>query len=680
MALKFFAYSCHCSVDTELIDRKNNAINCINCVLICSEVYRQFSSPFALENTPGQWSRCTENRMPTFCKFQQHLFRNVVPGSLWTVLGRIPLLLRTWSNKLDHCPIPNLLANTFTDSAFLKHSSLLSLLSQEMSLNIDINRILPVKVAGVCPKLLRRSWCLGTLRHAQVQHAQQSVPCLVVIVWRLCTHRCMAQVFPLRVRLVCPAFALLVGRTSCFRRGLHVEMTCFSVAVFAATPPGTSGQDSQLADYDTAGLRLTKKHSVCTEDNVSYTRIKCTCSTSICTVERSRKCLWIQGYDRQERRGFDDNLDPAAAFQSPSKPAAFLPVVFWCCHAVLVQLEPRPRSSCRRLLHWRSSDCGISSGPLTERCTTESQVSALFWNLRELCRGHLRHQRPKSLLVDFCNLGNFQFPSVISRFTVETVVKIVTSCESPVRVFVSGVSLFMLISRGVTRMAWIIAHSPSTSTLTIVGILIGTGLSEVGGLGIELYFRLLRGLGLCFWSADSARALNATNTTWFCTNQGYSAILENPELRSICSSWLLEAGQYSGIGATSSLIGGGVNALLKFLFVIMAEEERPLSVSELHNLIVRNLFNAQFINSALIITLVIAISASSSSGVTSRIERGWFSIVGAYRPDNGVKFFHGCCRICRKAAVCRLLGRRELRHSTQSAPPRRMEQEFLSEA
>ena len=134
----------------------------------------------------------------------------------------------------------------------------------------------------------------------------------------------------------------------------------------------------------------------------------------------------------------------------------------------------------------------------------------------------------------------------------------------------------MLISRGATRMAWIIAHSPSTSTFTTVGILIGTGLSEVGGLGIELYFRLLREFGLCLLTADSARTLNATNTTWFCTNQGYSTILENPELRSICSSWLLEAGQYSGIGATSSLIVGGVNALLKFLFIIMAEEDLPL--------------------------------------------------------------------------------------------------------
>ena len=41
--------------------------------------------------------------------------------------------------------------------AFAKHSSSLPLLSQEMSLNIDINRILPVKVSGVSPNLLSRS-------------------------------------------------------------------------------------------------------------------------------------------------------------------------------------------------------------------------------------------------------------------------------------------------------------------------------------------------------------------------------------------------------------------------------------------------------------------------------------------------------------------------------------------
>ena len=54
-----------------------------------------------------------------------------------------------------------LLASTFTTPAFAKHSSLLPSLSQEMSLNIDINKILPVKVSGVCPKSLSRSLILS---------------------------------------------------------------------------------------------------------------------------------------------------------------------------------------------------------------------------------------------------------------------------------------------------------------------------------------------------------------------------------------------------------------------------------------------------------------------------------------------------------------------------------------
>ena len=61
----------------------------------------------------------------------------------------------------DHCPIPNLPANVFTNLAFFKHSSLLSYLSQKMSLNIDIKRILLVKDSGVCPIELRRSLILS---------------------------------------------------------------------------------------------------------------------------------------------------------------------------------------------------------------------------------------------------------------------------------------------------------------------------------------------------------------------------------------------------------------------------------------------------------------------------------------------------------------------------------------
>ena len=43
--------------------------------------------------------------------------------------------------------------------------------------------------------LLFFSWCHGTMRHAQVQHAQQRVPCHVFVESQSCTHRYMAQVF-----------------------------------------------------------------------------------------------------------------------------------------------------------------------------------------------------------------------------------------------------------------------------------------------------------------------------------------------------------------------------------------------------------------------------------------------------------------------------------------------------
>ena len=56
----------------------------------------------------------------------------------------------------DHCPLPNFLAYKDTSRAFAKHSCSLSLVTQEMSLNIDINRILPVKFSGVSPNLLSK--------------------------------------------------------------------------------------------------------------------------------------------------------------------------------------------------------------------------------------------------------------------------------------------------------------------------------------------------------------------------------------------------------------------------------------------------------------------------------------------------------------------------------------------
>ena len=57
----------------------------------------------------------------------------------------------------DHCPVTNFLAYIETTLAFAKYSLSLSFLSQEMSLNIDTNRILPMKFSGVSPNLLSRS-------------------------------------------------------------------------------------------------------------------------------------------------------------------------------------------------------------------------------------------------------------------------------------------------------------------------------------------------------------------------------------------------------------------------------------------------------------------------------------------------------------------------------------------
>ena len=80
----------------------------------------------------------------------------MVPLPLRAIFGRIPLFLRTWSNER---PLTNSKSSLQTFSQSLrpvKHCCLLSFPSQEMSLNIDIKRILPVKVSGVCPNELSR--------------------------------------------------------------------------------------------------------------------------------------------------------------------------------------------------------------------------------------------------------------------------------------------------------------------------------------------------------------------------------------------------------------------------------------------------------------------------------------------------------------------------------------------
>ena len=54
--------------------------------------------------------------------------------------------------------LPNFLAYKDTTLACARHSSSLSFVPQEMSLNIDINRILLVKCSGVSPNLLSKKF------------------------------------------------------------------------------------------------------------------------------------------------------------------------------------------------------------------------------------------------------------------------------------------------------------------------------------------------------------------------------------------------------------------------------------------------------------------------------------------------------------------------------------------
>ena len=97
VVFKFLAYSCHCSVDTELIDRKYNAINCI---LIGGEVYRQFFlvlyfsiDPWTMELLHGRWD-VRFLRIVATC-LQQYGPRLLVDYSR----EGYHFFLRTWSNK-----------------------------------------------------------------------------------------------------------------------------------------------------------------------------------------------------------------------------------------------------------------------------------------------------------------------------------------------------------------------------------------------------------------------------------------------------------------------------------------------------------------------------------------------------------------------------------------------------
>ena len=95
--------------------------------------------------------------------------------SLWTVFTDTESFLSEPGPMNDHCPFPNLFANRETSLTFARHSVVLSFVPQEMSLNIDINMILPVKLSGVSSglnsKRLTSSLSCNVLNPGKIFHS-----------------------------------------------------------------------------------------------------------------------------------------------------------------------------------------------------------------------------------------------------------------------------------------------------------------------------------------------------------------------------------------------------------------------------------------------------------------------------------------------------------------------------
>ena len=108
---------------------------------------------FVFELTSGQWARSTENWTSALCEFHQHLFSNIVPDSLWTILfDGIPLFLGTRTNEWPWSFSKSSRVHRYKFGVCHTFCCVI-FVPQEMSLNIDISRILLVKFSGVSVNL-----------------------------------------------------------------------------------------------------------------------------------------------------------------------------------------------------------------------------------------------------------------------------------------------------------------------------------------------------------------------------------------------------------------------------------------------------------------------------------------------------------------------------------------------
>ena len=80
---------------------------------------------------------------------------HIIPSSLWTIHSRIPLLLRTWSNKWPFAQY-QIFPQIPSHNRHVLNIHLCCRLSQEMSLNIDINKIFPVNVSECLSQIAQK--------------------------------------------------------------------------------------------------------------------------------------------------------------------------------------------------------------------------------------------------------------------------------------------------------------------------------------------------------------------------------------------------------------------------------------------------------------------------------------------------------------------------------------------
>ena len=146
----FFTHFCDCSVKTELIYRSNCAKKTVS---IVSKSAQQCIDNFPL---PLLLSRPLDSGLVARkigCPLSANV--NIIFSA---ILSHSPCGPSSFVEyhffsepgpRKDQCPFPNLLAKRETSRAFDSHSILLSLDPHQMSLNIDMKMILPVKFSGV---------------------------------------------------------------------------------------------------------------------------------------------------------------------------------------------------------------------------------------------------------------------------------------------------------------------------------------------------------------------------------------------------------------------------------------------------------------------------------------------------------------------------------------------------